>query len=119
MNASPEHEKEMRLLEDRLLDPSVRSSRSEVDALLDDEFREIGQSGRTYDKTAVLQELKEQPGFDGPRSIVEFSARRLSPTVSLVTYRVPESKTLRSSIWRFDGAVWRMLFHQGTPREDD
>jgi hypothetical protein len=28
---------------------------------------------------------------------------------------VPESASLRSSIWRSTGAGWRMTFHQGTP----
>ena len=114
-----EHEKEMRLLEKQLLDPNVRRSTVRIDELLDDEFQEFGQSGSVFDKDAVLEALKNEPGFSGERSIVEFNARKLSSLVSLVTYRVPESKTLRSSIWRFDGTGWRMVFHQGTPSPKD
>lgn len=115
MSVGSEHEMEMRLLEEQLLHPSVRSSGEKVDRLLDDGFLEFGQSGHVYDKAAVLEALREEPGFSGERSIVDFVARPLSPSITLVTYRIPESNTLRSSIWRFDGVDWRMVFHQGTP----
>ncbi len=98
MRSLSDHEKEMRLLEEQLLDPNIRSSSVKVDELLDEEFQEFGQSGHTFDKAAVLAGLKEEPGFDGERSVVEFAARKLSSSVSLVTYRVPESKTLRRAV---------------------
>jgi hypothetical protein len=104
----------LRTLEEHLLDPTVRRSSSQVRELLADDFIEFGSSGRVYDKPTVIEALKQDPGFDGPRTISNFNARELSPSVALVTYQIVESSTLRSSIWRFDGDRWQMVFHQGT-----
>ena len=105
---------ELRRLEENLLDPAVRADAVRLDRLLDEDFQETGASGRRYDKAAAIAALTEDPGFDGPRSIADFEARDLSETLALVTYRVPESRTLRSSLWRHDGNAWRLVFHQGT-----
>lgn len=101
-------------IEKRLLDPQVRRSPSEVDELLADDLCEFGSSGRIYDKPTSIKELRKDPGFDGPRTIVDFVVRELSPSVALATYRIRETGTLRSSIWRNEGGRWRMIFHQGT-----
>ena len=105
---------ELHRLEQTLLDPAVRRDAVQLDLLLDDAFQEIGASGRRYDKAQVIAALQEDPGFDAPRSIAGFEARELSEDVVLVTYRVPESRSLRSSIWRRAGRAWRLVFHQGT-----
>ncbi len=106
--------KDLRALEERLLDPKVRRSPSQVDKLLADDFVEFGSSGRVYDKSTVIEALQQDPGFDGPPTTTEFRARELSPSVVLVTYRIGETGTLRRSIWRYNGAHWTMVFHQGT-----
>ncbi|WP_422367372.1 DUF4440 domain-containing protein [Pelagibius sp.] len=105
---------ELRALEVRLMDPLVRRSPREVDSLLADDFIEFGSSGRIYDKPTMIEALQQAPGFDGPRTITEFNARELSPSIMLVTYRIRETATLRSSIWRSNGKHWKMAFHQGT-----
>ena len=104
----------LRILELRLMDPAVRDSPDEVDALLADEFVEFGSSGRTYDKSTLIKALRQCPDIGGPRTITEFNARELSPSIVLVTYQIRETGTLRSSIWRSDGEHWKMVFHQGT-----
>ena len=114
MRTLPIASEELFALEERLLDPRVRRLASEVEKLLADDFCEFGSSGRIYDKAKVVEELQKDPDFDGPRTIVDFSARELSSSVALVTYRIRETGTLRSSVWRNDGKGWRMLFHQGT-----
>lgn len=105
----------LKALEERLLDPAVRSRPEEVGALLDDGFMKVGRSGRVFGKAEMLDALRSEPGFDGPRSIQDFEARTLSDGVVLVVYRVPESATMRSSVWRWTEGGWRMVFHQGTP----
>ncbi len=104
----------LRDLETRLLDPKVRQSPNLLEQLLAADFVEIGSSGRIYDKSMVIQALQQDPGFDGPRTISDFSARLLAHAIVLVTYRIRETGTLRSSIWRQDGERWSMVFHQGT-----
>jgi hypothetical protein len=100
----------------RLLDPSVRRSRSSMTALLDPEFREFGSSGRVWDHDSIL----DLPSWaDAPLPAVdEIRASRLGPGIILLTYRTrtPARTALRSSIWRRqDGGPWRVYFHQGTP----
>jgi len=100
-------------LEERLLVPSVRASPAEVAMLLADEFIEFGSSGRIYDKQEIIRLLQQEQG--GTQcTLADFSARKLAADVALVTYRVVESRTIRSSIWRLEDGRWRMVFHQGT-----
>jgi hypothetical protein len=109
----PEAAQVLRDLEERLLHPAVRASPEEVATLLADEFIEFGSSGRIYDKQQIIRLLQEEQG-EAQLTLAEFSARRLSADVALVTYRVLESRTIRSSIWNFQEGRWRMVFHQGT-----
>ena len=107
----------LRDLEERLLHPSVRASPDEVARLLADEFIEFGSSGRIYDKQQIIRLLQEEQG-EAQLTLAEFSARGLSADTVLVTYRVVESRTMRSSIWSFQEGRWRMVFHQGTKIEN-
>jgi len=103
----------LRDLEERLLLPSVRASPDEVEPLLADEFIEFGSSGRIYDKEQIILLLQQEQGR-ARCTLTDFSARRLAADVVLVTYRVVESRTIRSSIWRLVDGRWCMVFHQGT-----
>jgi hypothetical protein len=110
---------ELKRLEETLLRPEVRRSRVKMDALLDDDFVEIGRSGRTYDKAAILETADK--AFDGQLSLHGFSAKVLAPSVVLVNYSSllrhadgNESHSLRSSIWSQTEKGWKLVFHQGT-----
>jgi hypothetical protein len=100
-------------LEQELLRPDVRGAPEKVSALLADGFVEFGSSGTIDDKPQVIAALQQETGR-GPRTIADFSARQLGPDVCLVTHRVVESRTIRSSVWRRTDGQWRMEFHQGT-----
>ncbi|MEM8703605.1 MAG: DUF4440 domain-containing protein [Pseudomonadota bacterium] len=113
-----------RSLEQQLLEPAVRSSRTLVSDLLADDFIEFGSSGRVYDKSVTVDALALESDQETSYrlEVSDFSARPLSEDTVLVTYRClrQETKssnprnTLRSSIWqRIDGR-WQMSFHQGT-----
>jgi hypothetical protein len=101
-------------LEQQLMHPSVRASPDQVGRLLADEFIEFGSSGRVYDKRQIIELLQQEQGRAKQRAVADFSARRLAADVFLLTYRVVESRTIRSSIWKFADGEWRMAFHQGT-----
>ena len=110
-----------RSLEQMLLRPEVRRSRNALEALLADDFLELGSSGRVYDRSSVVKALAGQIGpIDAALpEILDLAVRRLGPDIVLVTYQsvsVADGHTVRrSSIWqRYDGN-WRMVFHQGTP----
>jgi hypothetical protein len=111
----------LRQLEERLLDPLVRHDPALVAPLLADDFLEFGASGRTFDKAAILKELKNEP--DRPASLLtDFAARGLSADIVLVTYRAHRrnpageiiGESWRSSIWVNRGQEWQITFHQGT-----
>jgi hypothetical protein len=108
----------LRALGKRLLDPTVRADPNATGALLDDEFTEVGRSGTLYRRGDILETLRAAPGFDGSRTIQHFAARPLSEALVLVTYIVPESATVRSSLWRRTAAGWQMACYQGTPLPD-
>ena len=101
-------------LELRLLDPAVRRDRAEVERLLHPQFREIGASGRTWDRASMVAALAEDPGTATRASGVE--ARLVGDGVMLVTYVADSAagRSIRSSLWVRGEDGWRVLFHQGT-----
>ena len=105
-------------LEQALLEPEVRASRERLDALIADDFEEIGASGARFGKPEVLARLPKEGGVSFLAS--DFSARELCPGLVLLNYRgkrddgTIETTSLRSSIWRLELSGWRMTFHQGT-----
>jgi hypothetical protein len=107
----------LRELEQRLMHPSVRASPDQVARLLAVEFIEFGSSGRVYDKRQIIELLQQEQETASPPTVTDFSARRLSADVMLLTYRVVENQTIKSSIWKFADREWRMVFHQGTKSE--
>jgi hypothetical protein len=108
-------------LETQLLRGEIRADAARLDALLDDDFREIGASGRAFGKDEVLGRLPGEaaPQFE-PR---DFEGRLLAVGLAQLCYRLAIVRpgeggigySLRSSLWRRADAGWRMVFHQGTP----
>ncbi|MFQ1625766.1 DUF4440 domain-containing protein [Lysobacter zhanggongensis] len=105
-------------LEYELLEPAVRSDVRRLDALIADDFVEVGAAGRPFGKAEVVDRL---PGETG----VAFRARAmqahaLAPSVVLVTYAAERSHqghttcSLRSSVWVKNAGGWQMRYHQGT-----
>jgi len=118
--------RQLQLLEEALADPEVRASRYAMASLLSDDFREFGASGRVFDKETILGLLADEP--DGDSYLVEeLEVTRLGPDTALATYRIPPRRvagkqkpaSLRSSIWRMEEGVWKVLFHQGTRQLTD
>jgi len=103
------------LLEKRLMDPTVRKDRVQVSALLAEDFREFGSSGRHWSREAILDLLATEPALPAP-AVEDFALQLIAPDTALVTYRTvrPQQSTLRSSIWKRTEAGWQIFFHQGT-----
>jgi hypothetical protein len=108
-------------LEERLLQPDVRHSPSELEKLLADDFVQFGSCGRVFNKQSIIEELGKESNVK--ISISDLKTISLAPDTALVTYRaifayedVKSPKySLRSSIWKLTGDSWQMIFHQGTP----
>ncbi|MBV8337814.1 MAG: DUF4440 domain-containing protein, partial [Alphaproteobacteria bacterium] len=79
-----------------------------------EEFVEIGSSGRIYDKQQVIHRLQQEQWTGPIPTVSDFSVRQLAPDLILAIYRIVESNTMRSSIWKTTSIGWRMVFHQGT-----
>ena len=108
----------IRQLEEQLLRPEVRASADQVAVLLADGFVEFETSGRIYNKEQMIDLLQQEQGRrDQSSTITEFSVRRLAADVIVVTYRIVESRTIRSSIWKLTSRRWQMEFHQSTKSE--
>lgn len=101
-------------LEEKLLTSEVRSSKMELKKLLADEFFEFGSSGRVLYKN---EDFEDGIGIIEV-TLSEFEIHPLSDEIVLATYRTFNEQTkqhaLRSSIWKLNEGVWKMVFHQGT-----
>ncbi|QKE72369.1 DUF4440 domain-containing protein [Arthrobacter citreus] len=114
LNSLKDH---LRILEENLLKPEIRTSQIELKKLLADEFFEFGSSG------SVL--YKDDQLVDGigivKMKMSDFEIHLLSDNITLVTYRIfnelKNQYSLRSSIWKFKDGRWKMYFHQGTPTD--
>lgn len=105
-------------LELRLLQPQVRASAGELEKLLHPDFCEFGASGRRWDKPETILALtrERQPGREAAATAADITGIRLADDVVHVTYlsRRGQRSALRSSIWLWTAAGWRLYFHQGT-----
>ncbi|MDH4131367.1 MAG: DUF4440 domain-containing protein [Gemmatimonadota bacterium] len=103
-------------LEESLLLPDVRKSARLVECLADD-FVEFASNGKVYTKGDLVALLQAEDRVNQTTS--DFRVHLLAPNVALLTYRItrhaePPVHTLRCSIWRLRGRIWRMVFHQAT-----
>ena len=113
--------RQMQFMEDTVASADVRASRALMAELLSDDFREFGASGRVFDKEMILATLSAEPDGD-TYQVQDLEAQQLGPDTCLVTYRISprmvagtqKAGSNRSSIWRMEEGVWRILFHQGT-----
>ncbi|WP_121662681.1 GNAT family N-acetyltransferase [Metabacillus litoralis] len=105
-------------LEEQLLTPTVRTSPTELNKLLADDFFEFGSSGNVWTKSDCLDDggltVRDMELYD-------FTLHPLSTDVVLTTYKINDATrkqtTLRSSIWKYKKGHWQMYFHQGTPTD--
>ncbi|MFF2908994.1 DUF4440 domain-containing protein [Paenibacillus sp. NPDC057934] len=103
-------------LEERLLQPAVRTSVEELSTLLCDDFFEFGSSGNVWYRQEGLHD--EGIGIVN-MTLSHFEIHPLSKDTTLTTYRIfnedKQQYSLRSSIWKYRDGRWQMFFHQGTP----
>ncbi|MFJ8921277.1 hypothetical protein B046DRAFT_03793 [Streptomyces sp. LamerLS-316] len=106
----------------RLLDPVVRASADVLATLLHPDFREIGTSGRLWQRDTIIAMLTD-PGAPRPEPLVATRMRgdQLAPDLVHLTFDTESNglRSHRSSLWRLTGSGWRLYFHQATPFIDD
>jgi hypothetical protein len=107
-------------LEQRLAQVGAKLSAEEASSLIADDFVEFGASGRVWSKAEIIAAMSQWAPIE--RTVENFTVRELSPSVCLVRYKMVRSTndkqtppfSLRSSIWRYNGETWQIIFHQGT-----
>ena len=112
---------QLRDLEIELHQPELRSNPTRLETLLHESFFEFGRSGRSYDKTEIIELLSKEYSPDLIWS-QEFSVAEIAEGVALLTYRsahIDDNGELtqhsnRSSLWQHTNHGWQMRFHQGT-----
>jgi len=106
----------------RLLDPVVRASADVMATLLHPDFREIGTSGRLWERDTIIAMLTAPDApRPGPLAATRMRGEQLTPDLVHLTFDT-ESKGLRShrsSLWRLTDGGWLLYFHQATPFIDD
>ncbi|MDR3147582.1 MAG: DUF4440 domain-containing protein [Treponema sp.] len=110
----------IRRLEEKLLTSKVRGDRGELEKLISPHFIEYGSSGKIYNYPGTLAHLVAHAAETFTYSFVNFKTCRLAADIILALYILETDKnhkisiTNRSSLWRLDEGVWRIIFHQGT-----
>lgn len=106
-------------LERELLTTGTRRDRDRLEELLAPDFFEFGSSGNVWSRSEILSRLPTETATQVVAS--DFRSQEISTGVVLVTYQTiriesdgSPFKALRSSIWKLNGSVWQMRFHQGT-----
>jgi Uncharacterized protein conserved in bacteria len=107
--------------ENNLLDPEFCRNPEFLEECLSEGFMEYGQTGRIYDRSAVIHHLLH--GDDRKLEIQDFALRCLSRNTAEVHYiavgrEAPHPKSLRTSIWTLEEGSWKLCFHQGTKIPD-
>ena len=115
-----QHLEKFKRLEECLLKPEIRRSPQDLATLLADDFIEFGSSGRVFDKPQTIAALQNES--TDTLTLINFQTKVLAADVVLTTYQTARhsheteqtTTSLRSSIWKFLGGRWQVVFHQGT-----
>lgn len=99
--------------------PEFGTTAANFENMMDEDFWEIGASGRRYSKEYVLAVLEKR--HKSPHKDVwetgGFHCRELAHDLYLLTYTLIQNeirKTRRSTLWRRTKVGWKIVFHQGT-----
>lgn len=103
----------------------VRKNKQEVTRLVHPSFREVGQSGSSFDFNTIIQMMDDEKPCAGYIHSQDFETIQLEPSIQLLLYKTAWVDKLgtkahfakRSSIWVFTGENWQLKYHQGTPCE--
>jgi hypothetical protein len=114
----------LRELEVALHQPDVRREPARLNQLLHELFAEFGRSGRSYNRSDILEFLRIEVS-SGPIWFQDFTVADIAEGVALLTYKSAYvdangelcRHTIRSSLWQRTTRGWQMRFHQGTPTD--
>ncbi|MGL6040264.1 MAG: DUF4440 domain-containing protein, partial [Deefgea sp.] len=99
----------------------VRKNAAELAELLHEDFFEIGGSGHSYDRAAIIDALQSETTTQVWSQ--DYELKMMNKQIALLIYKSAHfsangtlmNHSFRSSLWRLECEKWRMVFHQGTP----
>ncbi|MBB3410201.1 hypothetical protein FHT87_004133 [Rhizobium sp. BK316] len=96
------------------------TSRADLERMTDDNFWEIGASGKVYQRGyAIETSLARYENGPEPHEwpCRDFTITMLTDRLFLLSYILeePQRVTRHSTIWRRADDGWKVVFHQGTP----
>ncbi len=101
----------------------IRQSLKDIQRLIHPNFREVGESGNSYNYNNIMSMMEKELPPLGRLHSQDYECVHIEPSVKLLMYRTcwiselgeMTHWTKRSSIWVFTGDKWQMKYHQGTP----
>lgn len=104
--------------------PAFGSTAEDYAARMPPDYWEVGASGSCYGRAWLLEELngrEARSADDLEWETRDHAIRELGPDTYLFTYMLDQRgrRSRRATIWRRDGDVWQILYHQGTPIADN
>ncbi|SDZ73455.1 hypothetical protein SAMN02910418_00024 [Bowdeniella nasicola] len=106
--------------EEELLSPRVRRDSELFRQFLADDFREIGRSGRRWNRDEIIAELVTEESSLTDAVLSEPEAQVIAHGIVLLSYRLQlgQQHSRHSSLWRVSENSAQCIFHQGTPASD-
>lgn len=100
--------------------PEFGTSRSDFEAMITDDFWEIGASGNIYSRDYILDVLEKRHGDTAYKEDWEtndFHCSQIAENLYLVSYtlRLHGRFSRRTTLWHRTQDGWKAGFHQGTP----
>ena len=116
-----ELEIQIKSLEEKLLHSDVTANPRLLDELLCKDFEEIGNTGHVSTRDEVIDWLINKEN-NSRWALMNFRIKPLTDNLVLALYLAKQISghkksshgSVRSSIWKYDGNSWKMIFHQGT-----
>ena len=102
--------------------PELGAARADLEAMVDEDFWEVGASGRRYSRAYCLDVVERR--FREPEEerweISDPHCRRIATDVYLFTYTLDQQGriTRRATLWKMAEGTWSALYHQGTVVQD-
>jgi hypothetical protein len=111
-------------LECKLQRPETRKEVAALDQIISDDLVEITSSGTLSRKSDCLANLPSAPEIKF--EMTNFNIRELAPdsvqtffeTKKTIVSTGKISYSQRSSIWKNEAGKWKMIYHQGTVKEN-
>lgn len=93
-------------------------TRADFDAMMAEEFWEVGASGRQYGREDILKTLEQRYSapYEDEWITSDYYCQEIAPASYLLTYTLWQGPrvTRRATIWRASANGWLIVFHQGT-----